>query len=140
MNSKLFNSYCLIIPVIVCMGLIFLVVLSGCAYSQEIDYKTAIHCILGEARGEGYKGMVAVGEALRNRGTVKGVYGCRADFKEPKWVWDLAEKAWRESVKTNLVKGSDHWVGTKRDGEWIAKMEKTMTFKVQIANQRFYLN
>ena len=117
------------------------VVIDGLNVREECDYQyidEIVKCILGEARGEGYDGMVAIAEAIRNRGTLRGVYGCRAVFNEPKWVWDLGRKAWEESEHTQIVKGADHWGSTKVDGKWIARMEKTMTFKAQVKNHKFF--
>lgn len=118
---------------------LLLLMLAVAAQADEVlNDDVCIKCVMGEARGEGYQGMVAVSEALRNRGTIRGVYGCHAVFNEPKWVWDLARKAWSESAHSNLVNGADHWGSTKVDGKWIAKMEKTMTFTAQVNNHRFY--
>jgi spore germination cell wall hydrolase CwlJ-like protein len=77
-----------------------------------INEKQAIHCIMGEARGEGKLGMQAVGEVLRRRGTTKGMYGCKAKFREPKWVYDMAESAWTDSETSNLTNGATHFEST----------------------------
>ena len=66
----------------------------------------AVRAIVGEASGEGgnklvlkHKSMYAIACALRNRGTLKGVYGLNAKHvnKEPAWVFDMALKAWLAS-------------------------------------------
>lgn len=96
----------------------------------EIDRMMAIRAIVGEAEGESYVGKVAIAEAIRNRGTLKGVYGVNSLrlAKSPKWVWKDAEKAWRESAHTNLVNGADHWESTDfKVPSWAKKMTKTAT-------------
>lgn len=94
----------------------------------EIDPNIAIKAIVGEAEGESYRGKLAIAEALRNRGHVRGVYGVSSPrlSKAPKWVWVEAEKAWKESANTNLVKGADHWESTDfKVPTWAKKMTKT---------------
>jgi len=126
------------ICILLCAVLLLIAWIFPAEAQEVVPADEAIYCILGEARGEGFDGMVAVAEAIRNRGTLRGVYGCGARFTEPKWVWDLGRKAWAESEHTNTVRGATHWGGVGIDGKWIARMEKTMTFVVQINNQRFY--
>jgi len=94
-----------------------------------------IRCLMGEARGESYICQVATAEAIRNRGTTKGVYGCSAKFNEPAWVWKRAEKAWHESATTNLVKDADHWESTDFKVPYWAK---SMTVTAQHGKHVFY--
>ncbi len=109
------------------------------ANAEGIPEEVAVHCIMGEARGEGYSGMLAHGEALRARGTIKGVYGCKSKFKEPEWVWDMARKAWKESRHTKTVKGADHWGSLIVDKKWIAEMERKGFVRTAIIkNTAFY--
>lgn len=98
-----------IIAVIV-TGLMLIVGIASVS-ADQIDDKMAIRCIIGEASGEGILGMTAVAEAIRNRGTLKGVYGCRAKHvdREPNYVWVMAADAWEKSKSTNLTDGADHW-------------------------------
>lgn len=99
----------------------------------EIARSQAINAIVGEAENQGLKGMTAVAEAIRNRGTLKGVYGVKSPRlkKAPKWVFAMASKAWDESQKSNLVKGATHWENTKAFGTpyWVKSMQKTATIK-----------
>lgn len=112
------------------------------AKADEVSWITdddAVYCIMGEARGEGYDGMIACAEALRNRGSVKGVYGCQAKFKEPQWVWERARKAWRESAHTNTVLGAQYWGSLVVDQHWIKRMEKAgYTHTLTVKNTAFY--
>lgn len=109
----------------------YLILVAILLYPQSakagIQENVAVQCIMGEARGESYRGKIAVAEALRNRGTIKGVYGCRAKFKEPDWVWKQAKKAWRASRKTNLVKGASNWESSDFKTPYWAKGAKITT-------------
>lgn len=91
--------------------LVILLVLINHLATAQVDSSTAIKAIMGEARGEGFRGMVAVGCAIRNRGHFRGVYGLRDKkiYNEPQWVWDLAKKAWEESAKKDIVDKASHW-------------------------------
>ena len=77
------------------------------AYSQVTDAQ-AIQAIVGEASNQGYDGMTAVGEVIRRRGSVRGVYGYNAMKRrsEPPWVWTQAKRAWERSSYSNLSKGA----------------------------------
>ena len=138
-----------LILILVILSILSVFCFSGCSSDEgyrlvgsepveEQAQNDLIHCVMGESRGEGYLGMVYLSEALRNRGTKSGVYGCQAEFEEPEWVWEQARKAWKESATTNYVKGADHWGSTIVDKKWIKKMDKTMEFKVQYKSHRFY--
>ena len=118
-----------------CISLVLLILNLSLPSYAKIDEKIVIHCGLGEARGEGYKGLVAVFEAIRNRGHLNGVYGCQAKFDEPEWVWDLARKAWASSASSNLVKGADHWESTSFKVPYWAK---DMIVTAHIGKHRFY--
>lgn len=115
-------------------------VISSCqpklAHGAEIEEEKAIKCLLGEARGEGgadmkakYASLLAHAEAIRNRGHLRGVYGCKSDFSresrylEASGISRLARKAWRESAHTNTVSDADHWGSTRVDGVWLKHME-----------------
>ncbi|MGN6643385.1 MAG: hypothetical protein ACTHKU_10355, partial [Verrucomicrobiota bacterium] len=64
-----------------------------------IPDQSAIRAIVGEAANQGYRGMLAVAGAIRNRGTLQGVYGLHNPIalKQPQWVWARARQAWSES-------------------------------------------
>lgn len=78
------------------------------ASGAEIPEHIAVNCILGEARGEGYGGMLAVAEAMRNRGHIKGIDGCAYQPKEIDPI-QQAFKAWHEAKLSNITNGADHW-------------------------------
>ena len=80
--------------------ILFLILVAGCDYAYSaVDTTKAVRAVIGEASNQGYRGMLDVAVGIRNRGTLKGVYGVTAKHvdKEPQWVWKMARKAWRES-------------------------------------------
>ena len=88
------------------LSLLFLIFVTP-AFSQVTDSQ-AIQAIVGEAADQGYDGMTAVGEVIRRRGSISGVYG-HDDMKtrfEPPWVWAQAALAWERSSYTNLTHGA----------------------------------
>ena len=92
----------------------------------EIDDSLAIRAIVGEASNQGERGMLAIACAIRNRGTLHGVYGVKAKHvdKEPQWVWDRACKSWEKSKNVDIVNGADHWENLKFGvPSWALKME-----------------
>lgn len=68
----------------------------------------AVRAIVGEAANQGFDGMTAVGEVIRKRGSVRGLYGYKAmeKRKEPARVWEMAEKAWQRSASTSITHGA----------------------------------
>ena len=106
----------------------------------------AVACILGEARGEyakhGYTAFLALADALRNRGTLKGVYGCSAPIplKEQAFLKRMgydreALRAWKESASIDLVAGASHWESTDFKTPYWAKGMKVV---YQVGKHRFY--
>ncbi len=112
--------------------------LSSVALSKELPKEQVIRAMIGEASSEGYEGMRAIACAIRNRGTLRGVYGLKAKHvdREPKWVWDLARKAYRDSFKEDVTNGGDHWENIKAFGTpyWV----KSMKLVAKIGNHNFY--
>lgn len=74
----------------------------------------ALRILIGEASGEGERGMQAVGEVLRRRNSTRGFYGLKAPHvdKQPAWVWKMARAAWMKSAASNITKGATHFEGT----------------------------
>lgn len=100
-------------------------------------YPPEVRAIIGEAASEGYEGMLAVAEGIRNRGTLKGVYGFNADFvdKEPDWVWEQASKAWDASKSSDTIKGATHWESTDFP---VPPWSKGMDTVAHIGKHKFY--
>ena len=100
---KIMNRVCRASASILTTLFIFLAC-CGCGVSYaEINDQQAVRAIIGEAGNQGERGMLALACALRNRGTLKGVYGLRAKHvdKEPQWVWDMARRAGGGSAKNH---------------------------------------
>lgn len=143
--ANLGQAFKVILPIIGC-AVMFLI--AGCqqdAFAGEITEDKAVACILGEARGEGAQGIRLMASALRNRGTTQGVYGCRANisremaYLKARGIYQQAVKAWRDSAKTDLVKGATYWGSKHVDGAWIAKMKKHgYTLTVSHNGHEFY--
>lgn len=134
-----------VILTIIFSTLLILAVLVGVCGADEITEEQAVHCILGEARAEGYDAMLAHAEAIRNRGHLKGVYGCRANFEKEmsyikaKGIDKQAKKAWAESKTSNTVDGAQYWGSLLVDGDWIKKMQKYGYKKTAVVkNTAFY--
>lgn len=95
-----------------------------------IDDKLAVRAVMGEASGEGYRGMYAVSHAIRNRGHLRGVYGKRAKriYKESWRVWRKAQAAWRASATgADPTRGATHWENVREFGRpyWAKSMRQT---------------
>ena len=119
--------------------LLFFFLICANSWAGELSPKTAVRAIIGEASGEGYQGMLAVACGIRNRGTLKGVYGLKAKHvdNEPQWVWKLAKKAYRASLTgKDITNGGTHWENTKAFGEpyWA----KHMVVTARIGSHTFY--
>jgi len=68
----------------------------------EIYKSEAVDAIVGEASNQSPETMACIAHAIRNRGTLKGVYGSHArhNANEPEEVWDNARDAWDISLYT----------------------------------------
>ena len=98
-----------------------------------IAEQDAVRAIVGEAANQGYQGMLAVAGAIRNRGTLQGVYGWRslpAD-RQPDWVWNQARATWRESATNDISQGATHWENVHAFGRpvWVESMQLTVVIK-----------
>jgi len=108
--------------------------------AEEIPDEEAVLCIIGEAEGEGEIGMEAVAEAIRNRGSLKGVYGCSAPRVRKHLYSDRillqAKRAWKKSAGDgDITFGARFWEGTAfKTPYWAKDMVVTAT----IGRQRFY--
>jgi hypothetical protein len=107
------------------------------ARASEIPTSTALRILIGEASGEGERGMQAVAEVLRRRNSTRGFYGIRARHvdKQPAYVWARARRAWKNSRTSNITRDADHFEGTA------FKIPKWARGKIPVAvigKQRFY--
>lgn len=131
------------------LSIIFLLIFNSQAHADICSQEKAVQCILGEARGEyakyGENSLLAVAEAIRNRGTLQGVYGCKADiskelsYLKARGIYKAAELAWVKSQSSKLIDGAQYWGSTIVDKKWIATMKKAgykLTYTV--GNQAYY--
>jgi len=103
----------------------------------EVPEALAIRILIGEASGEGERGMQAVAEVLRRRDSVRGFYGLNAPHmdKQPAYVWTMARRAWYKSASSNITRGADHFEGTDfKTPKWA----RNKTPVVIIGRQKFY--
>lgn len=99
------------------MALISMIVIlaATCAHAeQRFSDHDAILSVIGEAENQGFEGMLAVSHAIRNRGTLKGVFGLAAPrVKQHKYTeitYKQARKAWMDSAHTpDITNGATNW-------------------------------
>ena len=113
------------------------VLLGACGTAQASEDTVAIQTLILEAQGEGFEGMVAVGEVIRNR-AFKGSrrvervvmapwqFSCWNDPSNAKFklsqvsgqTWQTASRAWEASKSSNLTKGSRHYHTKAVNPKW----------------------
>lgn len=98
----------------------------------QMNDQDAIKAVIGEAEGESYEGKLAVACAIRNRGTLKGVYGKNAPrvrrHMYSRITAGTAGLAWEASTNmdlcASLIDGAQYWASLKLDQDWKNKMVK----------------
>lgn len=111
-----------------------------CVHAETITDSQAVKCVLGEYESGTIEEMTATAEALFNRGTTKGVYGCKAVngsnslyFRKGRAIPSYAVKRAVKAVQTarngsNLVNGATFWESTDfKRPYWAKGMVKTAT-------------
>jgi spore germination cell wall hydrolase CwlJ-like protein len=120
------------------IALALAIMVAAAGHAGEIQERDAVRAIVGEAAGEGADGMLAVACAIRNRGTLRGVYGARNPMtaRQPGWVWQQARAAWARSVTNDVTRGATHWENVRVFGRpsWAASMSVT----TNIGRHTFY--
>lgn len=104
------------------------------SWAQELPKDKVVDCIIGEAEG-GYYGMLAVAHAIRNRGHLRGVYGCNSPRvryrKYSGTTFVQAVQAWEDSrLGQDITKGADHWqsdADLEKKPSWLAACRKTLS-------------
>jgi spore germination cell wall hydrolase CwlJ-like protein len=98
-------------------------------------------CALGEARGEGVKGMTAIVQSINYRGTLSGVYGCKANLARVTKAERASAKQAVSLARTgpDIVIGADHWgnaadVKIFRRSAWFKNCKQT----AKIGNHYFF--
>ena len=114
----------------------------GVSHASEIDKSKFVDACIGEAEGEPYIGKLAVSCAIRNRGSLIGVYGVNSPrvklHKYSSKVFVDCVRACEESKYTDncgFIHGATAWEGVKfKTPYWAVRMQQTAI----IGNQRFY--
>lgn len=128
-SAMIFLS-CLVLAI----GLLMFSCQAAHAYSDE----QAILAVIGEAENQGYQGMKAIACGIRNRGTLKGVYGLNSPrVKKHKYSENTAAQAmvaWETSDdpdQCRFLGGADHWENVKAFGKptWASEMVETYRYK-----------
>ena len=122
---------------------IFIILMAVNTASVFADTGNPVRVIIGEAAGEGFDGMTAVGEVyrnrIRNRIPVTGsAFSClsRTNLdafikrQGPK-ISGMAELAWTRSETSGLTAGADHYMTTRlynsgKRPRWAGKMAVTV--------------
>lgn len=108
------------------------------AVAGPIRDADAVRAIIGEAGGEGRAGMLAVACAIRNRGTLTGVYGLNARQvdHQPEYVWRAARGAWTASASRDITCGATHWENVSAFG--VPAWARSMTVTTNIGHHVFF--
>lgn len=111
--------------------------------TPQLTTKNAILSIIGEAENQGAKGMLAVACAIRNRGTLSGVYGLNAPrvrgHKYSQSTYTTALKVWNQSAipqSCGFIGSADGWENITAFGSpsWV----RYSTLTAVIGDHRFY--
>lgn len=103
--------------------------------AAEIPKEKAILAIIGEAENQGFKGMLAVACAIRNKGNLHGVYGSISKrvvkHKYSDTTYSLAVMAWDESARRDITHGANHWenIGAFGCPSWVKRCVETFRYK-----------
>lgn len=72
-----------------------------------------VRAIIGEAENQGFLGMLAIADAIRNRGSLRGVYGLRSarvrNHLYSQQTLRLATKAWAASASRDVTGSATGW-------------------------------
>lgn len=81
------------------------------AWAAPLTNANATNAIVGEAAGAPYLVKLGVAAAIRNRHSLRGVYGFNAahNASEPARVWSEAAQAWRQSATVDVTHGANHF-------------------------------
>ena len=101
--------------------LVFGLLFSSVGYAQ-IDEQLAVRALIGEAIGQQDDELLAHAYALKNRGTLRGVYGLHATHtpNPTPEQWQRVSKAW--------------WTANLSDCEEIYKFNERLSIKFQSQN------
>ncbi len=122
----------------VALSILLLIGCSNPCFSQDIPSSRAVRAIIGEAENQGYLGMLYVACAIRNRETLKGVYGEHSqrikNHSYSEETKELATVAWESSKTSDECKelnGAKNWENINAFGLplWTKRMRETFRYK-----------
>lgn len=95
-----------------------------------------VKAIIGEAGGESFDAQVAVGEVIRRRGSLKGIYGVNNPVVKKASAKTIAraQAAWRKSATSDLTHGCKYFGGDGLDNAYFAKLKKPVFVKIGRVN------
>jgi hypothetical protein len=103
--------------------LILCLTLAGSAVHAGVSEAQAVKAIIGEAGNQSFTTMTAVASAIRNRGSLQGVYGVGNPCvnKASARLKAMALKAWRASAVKSTV-GRLRYFGCAADAPYFASI------------------
>jgi hypothetical protein len=125
-------------------GMLLMSVIGSCsiANAETVSFisSNCIRALVGETEGSP-AARIATAECLRNRKSLRGVYGYfskRISKASPR-VWAECELAWAKSASTNLVRGATVW-GNKSDVKIFKKKRwfRAYEFVAEYGGHYFY--
>ena len=104
----------------------------------ELNQNDCVRAVIGEGAGEPYKCQVALCAVIRNRGSLKGIYGFNSKHinREPKYIFKQVNRAWLESAKYDPTHGANMFGGICDDWYFINKLKLRPI--MTIGHTRFY--
>ena len=109
-------------------------------HGTTLNEAQAVHAIMGESSGECYQGKLWVACIIRNRHSLKGIYGANVSQawldRQPLKAKRDAIKAWHESQKYDVTHGCMMFGNLQDDHYFIGKLH-LKPFRT-IGHQRFY--
>ena len=134
-SKHLFSASCVVASILLAA---LLIIFCPKVHADEIPEERAIAAIIGEAENQDLYGMEAVACAIRNRGTLKGVYGEHAPRVRHHLysaeIYKLAKVAWMLSKDEDITGGATHWENVKAFGLpcWAKSCTETFRYKDHI--------
>lgn len=143
-TSALLIIICKILfALMLCLSIFLRVSFAQTGSSYLFSHDNCIKALVGEVEGESFQCKLATAEALRNRGSLKGVYGINSPRikKAPRRVFDDCTRAWLSVTrsKTNYVRGATVW-GSAQDLKSFKKQSwfQSYEFVCKVGNHYFY--
>ena len=124
-DSQVSSAWFVFFSILLC-ALLLMVSCEAQAYTDE----EAIESIIGESASEP-DSMKHIAHAIRNRGTLSGVYGLKNPYvkRATGQDWQRASKAWYESEnELDPTNGANHWHAVEKEGKvyWQDKCVETI--------------